>query len=152
MDAFMTGQANEKLINSVLINLSRSFLQYLSESSPWVRGELAAVGRDLESLAASQRGDVRLLAELLDSREYSVDFGSFPTEYTDLQFLALQSLMAGLIHSQEGQIASLADACSALEHSGDSAAAAAVESVRNHEQKLLQSLRELNQKFQPAAV
>lgn len=148
----MKGQANEKLINTVLINLSRSFLQYLSESSPWVRGELAAVGRELESLAATQREDVRILAELLDSREFPVDFGAFPTEYTDLQFLALQSLMAGLIHSQEGQLASLADASSALERSGDTSAAAAVASIQNHQQKLLQSLHELNQKFQPAAV
>ncbi|MEY2725333.1 MAG: hypothetical protein RLZZ458_1200 [Planctomycetota bacterium] len=148
----MSGMANENLINSVLINLSRSFLQYLSECSPWVRGELAAVGQELESLAAIQREDVRRLAELLDSREVFVDFGSFPTEYTDLQFLALQSLMAGLIHSQEGQMASLADACNSLELAGDTSALATLQTVRNQEQKLLQSLRELNQKFQPAAV
>ena len=79
---FMTGHANNRLLNSVLINLSRSFLQYLSESSPWVRGESAAAGQSLELLAADQRRDVRELAEFLDAREWSVDFGSFPTEYT----------------------------------------------------------------------
>lgn len=148
----MTGQANEKLLNSVLINLSRSFLQYLSESSPWIRGELAAVGGELETLAAAQRDDVRALAELLDAREIAVDFGSFPTEYTDLQFLALQSLMAGLIHSQEGEMASLAEAQQSLADAGDADAAAVVSAVSSSEERILQSLRDLNKKIQPVVA
>jgi hypothetical protein len=150
MDAFMTGQASYRLLNSVLINLSRSFLQYLSESSPWVRGEAAAAGRSLEQLAASQRDNVRQLAEFLDAREWSVDFGSFPTEYTDLQFLSLSSLMAGLIHSQEGQLAAISDASQMLSRSADSAAASLLDQIRSREEQILVALRQLNAQLQTA--
>jgi hypothetical protein len=51
-------------------------------------------------VAQRQRDAVGRLARLLDSRDVAVDFGSFPTEYTDLQFLALKSLVSGLINGQ----------------------------------------------------
>lgn len=152
MDAFMTGQANDRLLNSVLINLSRSFLQYLSESSPWVRGEAAAAGRSVEQLAADQRLDVRAIAEFLDSREWPVDFGSFPTEYTDLQFLSLSSLMAGLIHSQQGQLAALTEASQTLNRSADSEAAELLDTVRSREEQILAALQQLNPQLQPVAT
>ncbi|MFM7056998.1 MAG: hypothetical protein ACKO2P_08760 [Planctomycetota bacterium] len=148
----MTGQANDRLLNSVLINLSRSFLQYLSESSPWVREETAAAGRSIEQLAANQRDNVRELAEFLDAREWAVDFGSFPTEYTDLQFLSLTSLMAGLIHSQEGQLAALAEASQTLSRAADSDAATLLNQIRSREEHILTSLRQLNAQLQTAPV
>jgi len=151
MDVFMTGQANDRLLNSVLINLSRSFLQYLSESSPWVRGEAAAAGRSIELLAADQRQDVRAIAEFLDSREWPVDLGSFPTEYTDLQFLSLSSLMAGLIHSQQGQLAAITEASQTLSRSADSDAAALLETVHSREEQILTALQQLNIQLHPVA-
>jgi hypothetical protein len=152
MDVFMTGHANNRLLNSVLINLSRSFLQYLSESSPWIRGESAAAGQSLEQLAADQRQDVRELAEFLDAREWSVDFGSFPTEYTDLQFLSLTSLMAGLIHSQEGQVATISEVSRTLSRSGDAEAAAILDATGSREQQILEALRRLSVQLQPTAA
>ena len=152
MDVFMTGHANNRLLNSVLINLSRSFLQYLSESSPWVRGESAAAGQSLELLAADQRRDVRELAEFLDAREWSVDFGSFPTEYTDLQFLSLTSLMAGLIHSQEGQVATISEASRTLSGSGDAEASAILDAAGSREQQILEALRRLSAQLQATAA
>ena len=148
MDVFMTGQANDRLLNSVLINLSRSVLQYRAESSPWVRDEAAAVGHAIERLAADQRLDVRAIAEFLDSREWAVDFGSFPTEYTDLQFLSLSSLMAGLIHSQQGQLAALTEASQTLNRSADSQAAELLDSVRSREEQILAALQQLNPQLQ----
>ena len=149
---FMTGQANDRLLNSVLINLSRSFLQYLSESSPWVRGEAATAGRSIEQLAADQREDVRSIAEFLHSREWPVDFGSFPTEYTDLQFLSLSSLMAGLIHSQQGQLAAITEASQTLSRSADSDAAALLNSVLSQEEQILAALQQLNTQLHPVAA
>jgi len=152
MDVFMTGQVNERLLNSVLINLSRSFLQYLSESSPWVRGEAVSAGHTLEQLAADQREDVRDLAEFLDRREWAVDFGSFPTEYTDQQFLSLTSLMAGLIHSQEGQLASIADASQTLSRASDAEAVSVLDAVRPREADILTGLKRLQAALQPATA
>ena len=89
----MTCQDNELLLNNVLIQMARSFLQYVAESSPWVSYDTASLESQVLVLAARQRQDVAELATLLTSREHFIDFGSFPTEYTDQQFLSLQSII-----------------------------------------------------------
>ena len=96
----MTCQDNEILLNNALIQMARSFLQYVSESSPWVSVDSVSVGAQVEVLAARQRQDVGEIVSLLTAREHFIDFGSFPTEYTDLQFISLKALMGRLKASQ----------------------------------------------------
>ncbi len=139
----MTWQKNNQLLNSLLIQMCRSFLQYVSESSPWVRIEAASVGREVEVLAARQRQDVAAIAQLLDSRECFVDFGSFPTEYTDLQFIALNSMTAGLVRSQKCNCESLSRGLQTVQASSDAEATALLTDVLAHEQDLLKALEEL---------
>jgi hypothetical protein len=118
----MSGQSNEAILNRVLIQLSRSFLQYVSESSPWVRYDAPGLATEIESMAARQRGDVAQIVDLLNDREYFVDFGTFPTEYTDQQFLGLDVLIGRLGRSQAkinsviaGSLESLRDDSEAIE-------------------------------------
>lgn len=142
-DTGMARQKTNQLLNSVLISMSRSFLQYVSESSPWVRGDAASVGREVEVLAARQRQDVAAIAQFLDQRESFVDFGSFPTEYTDLQFLALNSLLAGLLRSQRGNCENLQRALLNEAITDDAEAERLLTQVLGHEQDLLKSLGDL---------
>ena len=88
----MTCQDNEILLNGVLIQMARSFLQYVAECSLWVAANDASDEAQVLVLAARQRQDVAEIAALLDAREHSIDFGSFPTEYTDQQFLAVSQV------------------------------------------------------------
>ncbi|MEJ7591068.1 MAG: hypothetical protein WKF77_05930, partial [Planctomycetaceae bacterium] len=119
----MTCQDNEILLNGVLIQMARSFLQYVSECSTWVAVEAASDEAQVIVLAARQRQDVADIAALLDAREHYIDFGSFPTEYTDQQFLSLQSVMSVLKRSHESVCNRISTAVVSLRTAGDSEAA-----------------------------
>lgn len=115
----MSGQSTEVVLNRVLIQLSRSFLQYVSESSPWVRYDAPSLATEIEALAAQQRDDVGRLVDLLNDREHFVDFGSFPTEYTDQQFLGLDVLIGRLERSQSRINGLISSAVDSVEHDGE---------------------------------
>jgi transcriptional regulatory protein LevR len=119
----MTCQDNEILLNGVLIQMARSFLQYVSESSPWVANNAATDESQVIVLAARQRQDVTEIAALLEQREHFIDFGTFPTEYTDQQFLSLQSVMGGLKRSHESVCNRISNSVVSLRTAGDAEAA-----------------------------
>jgi len=124
MDWVMASDATNQLLNGVLIQMSRSLLQYASEASMWVRAEAVTAAGKLEAVAQRQRVAVGRLAQLLDGRDFAVDFGSFPTEYTDLQFLALKSLVSGLINGQRKICEAAQGVLGRLQSGGDAEAVA----------------------------
>ena len=139
----MTCQDNEILLNGVLIQMARSFLQYVSESSPWVASSAARDESQVLVLAARQRQDVAEIAALLDQREHFIDFGTFPTEYTDQQFLSLQSEMSGLKRSQESVCNHIRNSIVSLRTAGDAEAASLLTAVESHERDILRCLGEI---------
>ena len=139
----MTCQDNEILLNGVLIQMARSFLQYVSECSPWVAADAASDEAQVNVLAARQRQDVADIAALLDAREHHIDFGSFPTEYTDQQFLSLRSVMGGLKRSHESVCNRIGTAVVSLRTAGDSEAADLLSTVESHERDILRALSEI---------
>ena len=141
----MTCQDNEILLNGVLIQMARSFLQYVSECSPWVAADAASDEAQVIVLAARQRQDVAEIAALLDVREHYIDFGSFPTEYTDQQFLSLQSVMSGLKRSHELVCNQISTAAVSLRTAGDSQAADLLTTVESHERDILRAMNEIAQ-------
>ncbi len=148
----MVGQDNEPVLNNVLIAMARSFLQYVSESWPWVPGGAAAatVEEQVRMIAAQQRQGVGDLVELLTEREHFIDFGSYPTEYTDLQFLSLEALMESLINSQQYVCRLLADAVVSLRTAGDDDAADLVQTIELRQQDAAGALLELRQQLRKA--
>ena len=139
----MTCQDNEILLNGVLIQMSRSFLQYVAECSLWVAANDASDEAQVLVLAARQRQDVAELAGLLDAREHSIDFGSFPTEYTDQQFLALKSVIRSLNRSHESVCTSVRTTAVLLRTAGDSEAADLLTTIESRERDLLRAMREI---------
>ena len=139
----MTCQDNEVLLNGVLIQMARSFLQYVAECSLWVAADAASDEAQVIVLAARQRQDVADIAALLDAREHSIDFGSFPTEYTDQQFLSLQSVMSGLKRSHESVCNRISIAVVSLRTAGDSKAAELLTTIESHERDILRGLTEI---------
>lgn len=144
----MSGQSNEAILNRVLIQLSRSFLQYVSESSPWVRYDAPGLATEIESLAARQRGDVAQIVDLLNEREYFVDFGTFPTEYTDQQFLGLDVLIGRLGRSQAKISGFIAASLELLRD--DSEASELLNSVLQGEQQIEASLTSVGKELKQA--
>jgi len=139
----MTFQDNEILLNNLLIQMARSFLQYISESSPWVAGDAVSDEAQVLVLAARQRQDVADIAALLDQREHYIDFGAFPTEYTDQQFLSLQSVMGGLLRSHASVCEKISNSVVSLRTAGDAEAADLLTTVESHERDILRALKEI---------
>ncbi|HAD62413.1 MAG TPA: hypothetical protein DCG12_24500 [Planctomycetaceae bacterium] len=134
---------SQSALNSALIDMSRSFLQYVAEGWPWVDSERQAVGDQVLALAESQRSDVAAIVELLNEREHFIDFGSFPTEYTDLQFLALDAMFSWLENSQQVVIASTAAAEQTVKAAEDAEAAELMEVIHSRQKELADKLKEV---------
>jgi hypothetical protein len=148
----MTCQDNERLLNNVLIQLARSFLQYVAEASPWVSRDASSLEAQVLVLAARQRQDVAAIAALLNQREHAIDFGSFPTEYTDQQFLALDSLIDGIIISHQLVGRQIAAAQESLRAAGDTEAAELLRVTSSHEQDIAAALQEIAAKLKHSAA
>ena len=143
----MALQDNEILLNNVLIDMAHSFLQYVAECWPWVRSEGHSVEEQVRVLAARQRQDVSDIVDLLTEREHYIDFGSFPTEYTDLQFLSLLGMMNLLITSQRAVCGRIATAVISLNAAGDSEGADLLKAVEVRQKESVVALEELKQEL-----
>ena len=83
------------------------------------------------------------IASLLNDRERHIDFGTFPTEYTDQQFLSLKSVIARLKGSHELVCGKIANAVVSLRTAGDEEAADLLATVESHERDILKALGEI---------
>ncbi len=148
----MALQDNEILLNNVLIGMARSFLQYVAESWPWVSLEAASIEEQVRVIAARQRQDVSEIVELLLDREHAIDFGSFPTEYTDLHFISLQSLMELLKSSHQRVCEQIADGAVSLRAAGDTVAADLLTTIEIRQQDATKALDELRGELQKSGI
>lgn len=136
-------QQTESVLNNVLIDMTRSFLQYVAEAWPWVNSDAQSVEQQVLVIAARQRQDVAQIVDLLTAREHFIDFGSFPTEYTDLQFLALESIFDWLHNSQRTVLDSIAAAIEVLRSAGDEEGVNLLQLVEQHQKEDAAALKEL---------
>lgn len=135
-------------LNNLLVDLGRSLLQYAVESSPWSRH--ATLGNTLVDLAAIQQGHVGRLAELLVSRAWPVEFGGYPTDYTDLHFLSVEYFLPRLAADQAAIVAELDEAVHTC--IDDPAAVDLLRDVLTGEQAVLERLRQLSAASTSAAA
>jgi hypothetical protein len=144
----MTDSQNESVLNGPLIDMARGFLQYVSESWPWVEDTRQAIGHEVEVLAARQRQDVGDIAAELNRREWAIDFGAFPTEYTDLHFISLSAMLKWLLHSQTVICDNLASAETKLRQNGDAAGASLLAAVTVRQQDITKGLQDIQKQLQ----
>jgi len=147
----MTDQDNNNLLNNVVISMAHSLLQYIAEAAAWVQISAEGLEEQVRVLAARQRQDVSELADLLIEREYSIDFGTYPTEYTDLQFLSLEKLMSSLRHGQASVVGEISDTLAVLKEVGDSEAVQMLSAIEIREQEIATALQELSSELQATA-
>lgn len=139
----MALQDNNLLLNNLLISMARGFLQYVAECWPWVSTDAVSIEAQVRVLAARQRQDVGEIVDLLIGREHSIDFGSFPTEYTDLHFVSLENLMNLLNSAQQHVCQQIADSAVSLRTAGDQAGSELLEVIEMRQQDLTKALNEL---------
>ena len=145
-------QQTESVLNRVLIDMGRSFLQYISDAWPWVDPLAQSIQDQVMVIATRQRQDVGDIADLLTQREHFIDFGTFPTEYTDLQFLSLDKILQYVHQSQSSVCNSVAQGLAIVKASGDDDAAATIlAAVEIRQKEATAALSELHAQLSVAA-
>ena len=146
---FMPSTTNEAL-NQVLIDLDKSLLSYVAEAWPWSSQADATVRGAVEELAVRRRESVGRLADQLVEREWPVDFGTYPTEYTDLHYVGLDYLLSQLVHDQKRVTAGIERTLRAA--SGDAQAKPLLEEILNSERDTLARLQKLPRSRTPVSA
>ena len=136
----MTDSQYNSQLNLLLINLGRSLLQYVEKCSPWSGDETQ--GNPLEALVIAQQDNLARLTDLLIQRRWIIDFGSFPTEYSDLHFAALDYLLLQLIENQEALLADFEQTQKAC--TGDTPALELLSQLLSSERDILTKLQGLS--------
>jgi hypothetical protein len=142
-------QHNARL-NGFVISLGRSLLQYADECWPWIDSSEAELQTVLHRLAELQRQAVAALVELLDQREWPIDFGAYPNDYGDLHFVSLDYLLSLLVAGEQANVADLDEAVHAC--ADDPRAVAVLREVLTTEQKILERLQSAAAARNPAAA
>jgi hypothetical protein len=115
-------------------------MQHSADAWPWT-GSSSSASRDaVERLIAEQKGRVGQLAELLDKRGWTIDFGVFP-DFTGLHFLALDFVLPHLVENERRVVTEIESALPQC--SGDPNGAALLSELLPGERAVLTKLEEL---------
>lgn len=137
-------------LNQALIRLHRSLLEYVGECWPWVGQNESAEQTAVNSMLALRQAEIAKLVDLLAERGWPIDFGTYPTEYTDLHYVALDYLIGQLIADSDSIRAELEHAAAATRD--DSAAAVILAQISSTERIVGEKLRELRAAHSAAAA
>lgn len=142
-------QHNSRL-NAFVVSMGRSLLQYADESWPWTASNEAETQAVLHRLATLQRQAVEALVELLDLRDWTIDFGTYPTDYTDLQYLSLDYFLSRIAAGEKSVVADLDEAVHACVD--DPAAVEVLKEVLTTERKIVERLDSVTKSRSAAAT
>jgi hypothetical protein len=131
---------HNSILSDLLVEQSRCLLQYVGECWPWMSGD-DAERCSIDELVIRQQQGVGRLATLLDNRRQTIDFGTYPTEYTDLQYLAFSHLLGLLIKNQQALVNVFQHA--ATDSADDAQAATVIEEIHSAERDNLSHLQEI---------
>lgn len=128
------------ILNQVLVVMGRSLLQYSADAWPWTGSGSTASRSAVEALIAAQSVRVRRLAELLDGRGWTIDFGVFP-DFTDLHYLSLDYVLPHLVANERSVVRQIEAALSQC--TGDAKGTALLTEILEGEHVVLAKLDEL---------
>lgn len=94
-------------VNGVLIDIHRSLLQYSAECWPWVDDKTEPRYELLRRLVGEQRKDVARLCGWLNERDWAVNFGMYPREFSGRNYISLETLWTMIIRDQESLVSRL---------------------------------------------
>lgn len=127
-------------VNGVLIDIHRSLLQYASECSPLVSHKFRPRQQLLRRLISEQRKDVARLCGWLDERDWAVNFGTYPREFSGHNYIGLEQLWAMVISDQESLVSRMERI--AAEMCADDETRVLLSDVLVSERRILEQLRE----------
>ena len=128
-------------LNQLLGALARSLVQYVGECWPWTRVEAEDERRTIDEIVERQQRQIAALADLIMGRGTIAEFGTFPTEFTDLHYVALDYLLDQLIADERSLVAAIESAAGAC--SDDAEAADLLKQLLAEEQENAATLEKL---------
>jgi hypothetical protein len=129
-----------RTLNEILILVYRSLLQYTVESWPWTDADGSDERQAIDEMAREQQAGIAEIAEMLDRRQVTVDFGTYP-DWSELHFVSLDFFLGRLIDDESKLIAAIERAQPELQ--GDAEGAAAAASLLAAEWRHLERLRSM---------
>ncbi len=127
-------------LSRMVIQQHRSLLQYADLCWPWVDLQDSKERSILKNLAATQREGIRKLIRELDRRGWPVDYGQFPAEYADLNFVALDYLWPKIVQAEQSLLAKLCEVRQDVKQ--DSDAVRVIESCIDNQREILRTISE----------
>ena len=128
-------------LNDALAALTSSLVQYAGECKPWIDSDEDTETVALDLFRRRQQLQIARLVELLGNRDATIEFGRFPTRYTDLHFISLENLYPRLIANQQVIIETLKKSAAACR--GDDDAGGLIADAIAEEQRTLEELATL---------
>ena len=110
----------------------------MCSSDLWTAGDDDTELVALDLFRRRQQLQIARLVELLGDRDATIEFGRFPTKYTDLHFVSLENLYPRLIANQEVILETLKKAATACR--GDEQAEGLMADAAAEEQRTLEEL------------
>jgi hypothetical protein len=136
----MSETQNNAELNQVLRTILRGLLQYAGECWPWSADDETGVQAVIRDMVADQQDGIHDLADLLHQRSWQVDFGTYPTEYTDLHFIDLDYLLIQMVVEQKSLVGGLESATKGC--AGDAEAVELLEIIQSRATVHLKRLQE----------
>ncbi|MFP6768403.1 MAG: hypothetical protein VB859_09540 [Planctomycetaceae bacterium] len=138
----MTDPTPNARLNAAVAALSGSLVQFTGDCEPWIAGDDETENVALALFRRRQQLQIARIIDLLEKRDWTIEFGRYPTEFTDLHFLSLQDLYPRLIANEQtivdGLIAA-ADGCG-----DDESAAELLADALEEERRTLEELQTLS--------
>jgi rubrerythrin len=98
----------QTLLQSILRRESRSLLQYLQESFPWTTLDKQSAVAQVQKMSQEERDAATRLARFLGRHQIDLPYlGSFPMDFTTINFIGLDYATPLLVKSEREALAEL---------------------------------------------
>ncbi len=104
----MLDPQTQALLQDVVRRQSRSLLQYVSEAFPWTSSEEQGALEVVRGLVVEEHAAAAELARYLQRRRVGVPYtGSYPSDFTTINYVSLDYLLPLLVKHERESIAAL---------------------------------------------
>jgi glycine cleavage system regulatory protein len=98
----------QTLLQDILRRESRSLLQYLQESFPWTTSDRQSAVAQVRAMSQEERDALTRVARFLIRHQIDLPYlGSFPMDFTTINFIGLDYAVPLLVKSEREAIADL---------------------------------------------
>lgn len=121
---------------------NRSFLQYVSQATPWCRELDRPIVEKVNHLAREELGALEKLADWMDSEHVPLPYlGAFSTSFTSFNFVDIRKLLAPLVVEQRKELADLEADAKCLDQSKAKALINELVELNRKQLEMMESLK-----------